>query len=62
MRHNTGVPRVDAEYDFLRVRRRQILARLGNWLRGKPRNATLLPPPQTWSPRLTRSRSARECR
>jgi hypothetical protein len=33
---DTGFPRTDAEHDFLRVRRRQVLSRLASWLRREP--------------------------
>jgi hypothetical protein len=33
---DTGFPSVDAEHDFLRVRRRQVLSRLAAWLRRVP--------------------------
>lgn len=36
---DTGFPRADAENDFLRARRRQVLARVGSRLRGKPADA-----------------------
>lgn len=36
---DTGFPRADAENDFLRARRRQVLARVGNRLRGQPADA-----------------------
>src|SRR3954469_24726535 len=32
----TGFPTADAENDFLRVRRRQVLSRLAGWLRREP--------------------------
>jgi hypothetical protein len=40
---DTGMPWVDAEEDFLRARRRQVLARLASQLRREPRSARLLP-------------------
>jgi hypothetical protein len=33
---DTGFPNVDAEHDFLRVRRREVLSRLAAWLRREP--------------------------
>ncbi|GAA0909507.1 chromosome partitioning protein ParB [Pseudonocardia zijingensis] len=33
---DTGFPTVDAEHDFLRARRRQVLSRLAAWLRREP--------------------------
>lgn len=33
MERDTGFPRVDAEHDFLRVRRHQVLSRLAAWMR-----------------------------
>jgi hypothetical protein len=33
---STGFPHVDAEHDFLRIRRRQVLSRLAAWLRREP--------------------------
>lgn len=33
MQRDTGFPRVDAEHDFLRVRRHQVLSRLAAWMR-----------------------------
>jgi hypothetical protein len=41
---DTGFPRADVENAFLRVRRRQTLARLGHWLRREPRRTNLLLP------------------
>ncbi|MCW0216197.1 MAG: ParB N-terminal domain-containing protein [Pseudonocardia sp.] len=32
----TGFPQADAEHDFLRIRRRQVLSRLAAWLRHEP--------------------------
>jgi hypothetical protein len=32
----TGFPQADAEHDFLRIRRRQVLSRLASWLRREP--------------------------
>lgn len=33
---STGFPSADAEHDFLRIRRRQVLSRLAAWLRREP--------------------------
>ena len=33
---DTGFPPADAEHDFLRIRRRQVLSRLAGWLRRQP--------------------------
>lgn len=33
---DTGFPVADAEHDFLRIRRRQVLSRLASWLRREP--------------------------
>ncbi|WP_075743412.1 MULTISPECIES: chromosome partitioning protein ParB [Actinoalloteichus] len=44
MRRDTGFPRADAEYDFLRVRRRQVLARLAMWLRREPDDVNVMLP------------------
>src|SRR5919108_4371113 len=33
---DTGFPATDAEHDFLRARRRQVLSRLAAWLRREP--------------------------
>ena len=33
---DTGFGQTDAEYDFLRERRRQVLSRLATWLRREP--------------------------
>ncbi|WP_219412874.1 ParB N-terminal domain-containing protein [Pseudonocardia nigra] len=33
---DTGFPQTDAEHDFLRIRRRQVLSRLAGWLRREP--------------------------
>ena len=40
----TGFPRADVEDDFLRVRRRQVLARLAQRLRGEPDDVNLILP------------------
>jgi hypothetical protein len=39
---DTGFPRADAENDFLRARRRQVLAALSHRLRGQPRDSDRL--------------------
>ncbi|TCP49290.1 ParB-like nuclease family protein [Tamaricihabitans halophyticus] len=44
MPSNTGFPRADAENDFLRVRRRQVLSRLGAWLRRAPDDVNIMLP------------------
>ncbi len=36
MARDTGFSRADAENDFLRMRRRQVLSRLAAWLRREP--------------------------
>ncbi|EIE97668.1 ParB N-terminal domain-containing protein [Saccharomonospora glauca] len=41
---DTGFPRADAEYDFLRARRRQVLSRLANWLRREPDDVNIMLP------------------
>ncbi|WP_414935604.1 chromosome partitioning protein ParB [Amycolatopsis sp. cmx-11-51] len=41
---DTGFPRADAEHDFLRARRRQVLSRLANWLRGEPDDVNIMLP------------------
>jgi hypothetical protein len=40
----TGFPRSDVENDFLRARRRQVLARLAHWLRREPDDVNLILP------------------
>src|SRR6516225_10533411 len=40
----TGFPRADVEDDFLRARRRQVLARLARRLRGEPDDVNLILP------------------
>ncbi len=40
----TGFPRADVSDDFLRARRRQVLARLAQWLRGEPDDVNLILP------------------
>ncbi len=44
MRAETGFPRADVENDFLRARRRQILARLAHRLRREPDDVNLILP------------------
>jgi hypothetical protein len=44
MAHETGFPRADVENDFLRVRRRQVLARLAAKLRREPDDVNLILP------------------
>jgi hypothetical protein len=44
MHADTGFPRADAENDFLRARRRQVLASLGHRLRGRPADADRILP------------------
>lgn len=44
MARDTGFPRSDAEADFLRARRRQVLSRLANWLRGEPDDVNIMLP------------------
>ncbi len=44
MVHETGFPRADVENDFLRVRRRQVLARLAAKLRREPDDVNLILP------------------
>jgi hypothetical protein len=41
---DTGLPRADAEHDFQQARRRQVLARLGRWLRREPDDINLILP------------------
>jgi hypothetical protein len=41
---DTGFPRADVENDFLRARRRQVLARLAHRLRGEPDDVNLILP------------------
>ena len=40
----TGFPRADAENDFLRARRRQVLSRLSTWLRREPDDVNIMLP------------------
>lgn len=42
----TGFPRADAEHDFLRARRRQVLSRLATWLRREPDDVNIMLPYQ----------------
>jgi hypothetical protein len=44
MHADTGFPQADAENDFLRARRHQVLARLAHWLRREPADSNLLLP------------------
>lgn len=44
MRRDTGFVRADAENDFLRSRRRQVLARLATWLRREPDDVNVVLP------------------
>ncbi|MEC3979269.1 chromosome partitioning protein ParB [Amycolatopsis sp. H20-H5] len=44
MSRDTGFPRADAEADFLRARRRQVLSRLAKWLRGEPDDVNIMLP------------------
>ena len=44
MRGETGFPRADVEDDFLRARRRQVLARLVQRLRREPDDVNLILP------------------
>jgi hypothetical protein len=41
---DTGFPRADAEHDFLRARRRQVMSRLANWLRREPDDVNIMLP------------------
>ena len=41
---DTGFPRADAEHDFLRARRSQVLSRLANWLRREPDDVNITLP------------------
>ncbi|MFG1641775.1 chromosome partitioning protein ParB [Amycolatopsis sp. NPDC049252] len=40
----TGFPRADAENDFLRARRQQVLSRLSTWLRREPDDVNIMLP------------------
>lgn len=44
MHGDTGFPRADAENDFLRARRRQVLSRLAAWLRREPDDVNIMLP------------------
>ncbi|MEJ2855257.1 MULTISPECIES: chromosome partitioning protein ParB [unclassified Saccharothrix] len=44
MRRDTGFPQADAENDFLRARRRQVLSRLATWLRREPDDVNIMLP------------------
>ncbi|PRX44235.1 ParB-like nuclease family protein [Prauserella shujinwangii] len=44
MNRDTGFPRADAEHDFLRARRRQVLSRLAAWLRREPDDVNIMLP------------------
>jgi hypothetical protein len=44
MNRDTGFPRADAENDFLRVRRRQVMSRLSAWLRRSPDDVNIMLP------------------
>ncbi|GAA3459669.1 chromosome partitioning protein ParB [Saccharothrix longispora] len=44
MRGDTGFPRADAENDFQRARRRQVLSRLAAWLRREPDDVNITLP------------------
>ncbi|MCP2259579.1 ParB-like nuclease domain-containing protein [Streptoalloteichus tenebrarius] len=44
MRRDTGFPVADAESDFLRARRRQVLSRLAAWLRREPDDVNIMLP------------------
>ncbi|MGW5054181.1 chromosome partitioning protein ParB [Actinokineospora sp. NPDC004072] len=44
MPRDTGFPHADAENDFLRMRRRQVLSRLGAWLRREPDDVNIMLP------------------
>ncbi|MDT7729495.1 MAG: hypothetical protein QOI21_6071 [Actinomycetota bacterium] len=44
MSKDTGFPRADAEHDFLRARRRQVLSRLATWLRHEPDDVNIMLP------------------
>jgi hypothetical protein len=44
MRGDTGFPRADAENDFLRARRGQVLSRLAAWLRREPDDVNIMLP------------------
>jgi len=44
MNRDTGFPVADAENDFLRVRRRQVMSRLSAWLRRSPDDVNIMLP------------------
>ncbi|SEP52621.1 chromosome partitioning protein ParB [Amycolatopsis saalfeldensis] len=44
MTRPTGFPRADAEHDFLRARRGQVLSRLATWLRREPDDVNIMLP------------------
>jgi hypothetical protein len=44
MRHDTGFPNQDAQEDFTRVRRRAVLARVSDRLRGQPSDVNVILP------------------
>ncbi|MDQ3402460.1 MAG: chromosome partitioning protein ParB [Actinomycetota bacterium] len=44
MARDTGFPHADAENDFLRMRRRQVMSRLGAWLRREPDDVNIMLP------------------
>src|SRR4051812_26337190 len=44
MRHDTGFPTNDAQEDFSRARRRQVLSRIGERMRGQPSDVSMILP------------------
>ncbi|MCP3798583.1 chromosome partitioning protein ParB [Allokutzneria sp. A3M-2-11 16] len=44
MRGDTGFPRADAENDFIRARRRQVMSRLAKWMRREPDDVNIMLP------------------
>ncbi|MBB5807763.1 hypothetical protein F4560_007531 [Saccharothrix ecbatanensis] len=44
MRRDTGFPKADAENDFQRARRRQVMSRLSTWLRREPDDVNIMLP------------------
>ena len=44
VRRETGLPSADAENDFQRARRHQVLARIGRWLRREPDDVNIILP------------------
>lgn len=44
MRRDTGFPQADAENDFIRARRKQVLSRLSTWLRREPDDVNIMLP------------------